>query len=450
MKKGLWMIIIIGLGLAILAYSQESYKDLDVFSEVFSYVQQSYVDPSKTGSKELIYGAINGMLQTLQDPFTRFMTPQAHKEMETELSGQFGGLGIVITIKDNKLVVISPIEDTPAYKIGVKSDDWITHIDGTSTEGINLADAVAKLRGEPGTKVTITITRRKEPNPIIYTITRDVIKIKSVKFEILDDNIGYIRVSSFNNNTISEFNEAFNEISKANPEYIILDLRNNGGGTLQASVGVSGKFLSGGSLVVYTKGRENTPEIRYVAENSEPKVKAKMIILINGGTASGAEILAGALKDHKKGILLGKKTFGKASVQTVYNLSDGSGLALTTAHYYTPAGNLIHGKGIEPNIVVEEEQISEEKRKIIEKFEDGTFTEEFVENYATCTDKEIEQFIASLKKSGIELEKKYILRDIEKEKRELKGEKPSIVDMFCDTQLARAIEIIKAREFWKE
>lgn len=438
------------IGIVFLAYSQESYKELDVFSEVFSYVRQAYVDPAKLDSKELIYGAINGMLQTLQDPFTRFMPPQAHKEMETELSGQFGGLGIIITIKDNKLVVISPIEDTPAYKIGVKADDWITHIDGTSTEGITLQDAVSKMRGQPGTNVTITIARRNEPNPISYTITRDVIKIKSVKSEMIDDKIAYIRITSFNNNTILEFNDAFNEVSKANPEYIVLDLRNNGGGTLQASVGVSGKFLAGGSLVVYTKGRENTPEIRYVAENSEAKVKAKMVILVNGGTASGAEILAGALKDHKKGILLGKKTFGKASVQTVYNLSDGSGLALTTAHYYTPNGNLIHGKGIEPNIVVDEEQIPEEKRKIIEKFEDGTLTEDFVENNATYTDKEIEQFIASLKKSGIEIERKYILRDIEKEAKELKGEKPSIIDRYCDLQLARAIEIIKAREFWKE
>ncbi len=443
------MIVLIGLVFA-LAYSQESYKDLDVFSEVFSYVKQGYVDPQKANSKELMYGAINGMLQTLQDPFTRFMTPQAHKEMETELSGQFGGLGIVITIKDNKLVVISPIEDTPAYKIGVKSDDWITHIDGTSTSGITLQDAVGKMRGPQGTQVTITIARRGEANPISFTITRDIIKIKSVKAEILDDKIGYIRITGFNNNTVDEFNETFKEVSKVNPEYIILDLRNNGGGTLQASVGISSKFLSANSLVVYTQGREGTPQIRYVAENSEAKVKSKIIVLINGGTASGAEILAGALKDHKKGILIGKKTFGKASVQTVYNLSDGSGLALTTAHYYTPAGNIIHGKGIEPEIVIEEESLSDEKRKSIEKFEDGTSTEDFVESHkGTLTDKDIDEFIANIKKGGIDLEKRYILRDIDKEIREFKAEKASIVDRFCDPLLARAIELIKASQFFK-
>lgn len=449
MKRGLWTIVLIGLISFGFLYSQESYKDLDVFSEVYSYVRQAYVDPAKTGSKELIYGAINGMLQTLNDPFTRFMTPQAHKDMETEISGSFGGLGITITIKDGKLVVISPIEDTPAYRMGIKADDWITHIEGTSTQGITLQEAVSKLRGPKGTQVTITITRKGEPNPLSFTITRDIIKIKSVKVEMVEPKIAYLRITSFNNNTVSELNEILNGILNSNPEYIILDLRNNGGGTLQASVGVSGRFLSPNSLVVYTKGREGTPEVRYVAENGV-KVKSKMIVLINGGTASGAEILAGALKDHKRAILIGEKTFGKASVQTVYNLSDGSGLALTTAHYYTPAGNLIHNKGIEPNIVVESEALTEEKRKAIEKFEDSELTEDFVKNKPLYTDKDIDEFIANIKKQGFDIERRYVLRDIDKEARELKGEKPSIVDRFSDPQLARAIELIKTSQFFKE
>lgn len=444
------MIVLIGLIAFGFVYSQEGYKDLDVFSEVYSYVRQAYVDPAKTDSKELIYGAINGMLQSLNDPFTRFMTPQAHKDMETELSGSFGGLGIVISVKDDgRLVVVSPIEDTPAYRMGIKADDWITHIEGTSTQGITIQEAVNKLRGPKGTQVTITITRRAEPNPLLFTITRDIIKVKSVKAEMIEDRIAYIRITGFNNNTVEELNEALKGILNLNPEYLILDLRNNGGGTLQASVGVSGRFLSPNTLVVYTKGREGTPQIRYVAENGV-KVKSKMIILINGGTASGAEILAGALKDHKRGILVGKKTFGKASVQTVYNLSDGSGLALTTAHYYTPAGNLIHNKGIEPDIVVEDEALTEEKRKAIEKFEDSDLTEDFVKNKPVSTNKDIDEFIANIKKQGFDLERKYILRDIEKETREFKEEKPSIVDRFCDPQLARAIELIKTSQFFKE
>lgn len=443
------MIVLMGLLAVGFLYSQETYKDLDVFSEVYSYVRQAYVDPSKTGSKELIYGAINGMLQTLHDPFTRFMTPQANKEMETELSGSFGGLGIIISVKDGKLVVVSPMEDTPAYKMGIKADDWITHIEGTSTQGITIQEAVSKLRGPKGTQVTITITRRGEPNPLSFTITRDIIKVKSVKGEIVEDKIAYIRITGFNNNTVSEFDGVLKEISNLNPEYIILDLRNNGGGTLQASVGVSGRFFPQNTLVVYTQGREGTPQIRYVSENGE-KIKSKVIVLINGGTASGAEILAGALKDHKRAILIGKKTFGKASVQTVYNLSDGSGLALTTAHYYTPAGNLIHNKGIEPNIVVEDEALTEEKRKNIEKFEDSDLTEDFVKNKPGYTDKDIDEFIANIKKQGFDLERRYVLRDIEKEVRELKGEKPSIIDRFCDPQLARAIELIKTSQFFKE
>lgn len=444
------MIVLIGLIAFGFVYSQEGYKDLDVFSEVYSYVRQAYVDPGKTGSKELIYGAINGMLQSLNDPFTRFMTPQAHKDMETELSGSFGGLGIVITVKDDgRLVVVSPIEDTPAYRMGIKADDWITHIEGTSTQGITIQEAVNKLRGPKGTQVTITITRRAEPNPLSFTITRDIIKVKSVKAEMIEDKIAYIRITGFNNNTVEELNEVLKRILNLNPEYIILDLRNNGGGTLQASVGASGRFLSPNTLVVYTKGREGTPQIKYVAGNGV-KVKSKMIVLINGGTASGAEILAGALKDHKRGILVGKKTFGKASVQTVYNLSGGSGLALTTAHYYTPGGNLIHNKGIEPNIVVEDEVLAEEKRKAIEKFEDSDLTEDFVKNRPVSTDKDIDEFIANIKKQGFDLERKYILRDIEKETREFKKEKPSIVDRFCDPQLARAIELIKTSQFFKE
>lgn len=445
------MIGLIGLLAFSFVYSQEAYKNLDVFSEVYSYVRQNYVDPKKTETKELMYGAINGMLQTLNDPFTRFMTPQANKEMETELSGSFGGLGIIITIKDDgKLVVISPIDDTPAYKMGIKADDWITHIEGTSTEGITLQEAVSKLRGPKGTNVTITIRRKGEPNPINYTITRDIIKIKSVKAEMIDDKICYIRITGFNNNTISEFDEIYKEILSSNPEYIILDLRNNGGGTLQASVGIAEKFFPPNTLIVYTKGREGTQETRYVAENSKGKVKSKMIVLINGGTASGAEILAGSLKDHKRGILVGKKTFGKASVQTVYNLSDGSGLALTTAYYYTPSGNLIHNKGIEPDIVVEEETLSEEKRKSIEKFEESDLSEDFLKNKPSYTDKDIEEFIANIKKQGFEVEKKYILRDIEKEKRKIKQEKPSIIDRFCDLQLIRAIELINTAQFFKE
>lgn len=444
------MIALIGFIALGLVYSQESYKEFDVFSEVYSYVKQSYVDPKKTDSKELIYGAINGMLQTLNDPFTRFMNPQANKEMETELSGSFGGLGIVITIKDGKLVVVSPIEDTPGYKMGIKSDDWITHIEGTSTQGITLQEAVSKLRGPKGTNVTITIARRGEQNPITYTITRDIIKIKSVKGEMINDKIAYVRITGFNNNTIEEFDEVYKEILSSNPDYIILDLRNNGGGTLQASVGIASRFFTPNTLLVYTQGKEGTPQVRYVAENGGVKVKSRIIVLINGGTASGAEILAGALKDHKRGVLIGKKTFGKASVQTVYNLSDGSGLALTTAHYYTPSGALIHNKGIEPNIVIEEEVIQEEKRKAIEKFEDSDLTEDFLKDKPSYTDKDIDEFIENIKKQGFDIERRYILRDIEKEAKEAKGEKPSIIDKFCDIQLIRAIELINTAQFFKE
>ncbi|MBU2461780.1 S41 family peptidase [bacterium] len=450
MKKRSWLILLVGLLIAGVLFSQEAYKDLDIFAETFSLVRREFVDPSKIEVKPLMYGAIRGMLSTLNDPFTRFMEPEKNQEMQTELAGSFGGLGITITIKDDKLMVVSPLEDTPAYKAGIKAEDIISEIEGTSTKGITIDEAVKKLRGPKGTQVTIAVIRKTEVNPLTFTLTRDIIKIKSVKFEIIDNETAYIRITSFNNNTIDELSEVISKLQEKNPEYIIVDLRNNGGGTLQSALGVSSRFLGAGTLVVSTKGRNGTGEIRYVAENDLQKITTNMIVLVNEGSASGAEILAGAIKDNKRGFLLGKKTFGKASVQTVHNLSDGSAIALTTAHYYTPGGFLIHEKGIEPNVTVEQEQLSDERRKEIEKLQTGTYTEEFISQHNPYTEDDIKKFIEELKKAKVNVERRDILRDITFKLRKASGKPEPLVDIYYDTQLQRALELFHASKFFQK
>jgi carboxyl-terminal processing protease len=449
MKKIVWMILLVGLLITGGISSKEIYRELDIFDEAFSFVRKGFVDPEKTEVKSLIYGAIRGMLSTLNDPYTRFMTPERHKEMEVEISGSFGGLGIVISIRDGKLTVISPIEDTPAYRAGIKAGDWISEIEGTSTKGITLSEAVKKLRGPKGTKVTITVVRKGEEKPLHFTIIRDIIKIKSVKYEMIDDETAYLRITSFNNNTIRELDKAIKRLLEKGPRYLILDIRNNGGGTLNAAVGVASRFLEPDALVLYTKGRKGTKEIRYRAERGTKRFDVLLAVLINEGTASGAEILAGAIKDNKKGVLIGKKTFGKASVQTVYNLSDGSAIALTTAYYYTPAGNLIHQKGIEPDIVVEPERLSREKRDQLAKLQNGTLTDEFVKEHNPYTEEDLNRFIESLKKEGIALERKYILREIDRKIRQVEGRKERLADIYCDTQLQRALELFKVSKIFQ-
>jgi len=450
MKKRSWLILLVGLLVAGGLFSQEAYKDLDIFAETFSLVRREFVDPSKIEVKPLMYGAIRGMLSTLNDPFTRFMEPEKNQEMQTELAGSFGGLGITITIKDDKLMVVSPLEDTPAYKAGIKAEDIISEIEGTSTKGITIDEAVKKLRGPKGTQVTITVVRKGEAQPLTFTLTRDIIKIKSVKSEIIDDETVYIRITSFNNNTVDELSEVISKLQEKKPEYIIVDLRNNGGGILQAALGVSSRFLPAGTLVVSTKGKEGTGEIRYVAENNLQKITGDMIVLVNEGSASGAEILAGAIKDNKRGFLLGKKTFGKASVQTVHNLSDGSAIALTTAHYYTPGGFLIHEKGIEPNVTVEQEQFSDERRKEIEKLQAGTYTEGFIAQHNPYTEDDLKKFIEELKKAKVNVAKTDILRDITFKLRKAEGKPEPLIDIYYDSQLQRALELFHASKFFEK
>ncbi|MGB9667838.1 MAG: S41 family peptidase [Thermosulfidibacteraceae bacterium] len=340
------------------------YKNLKILAEAIHYVETSYVKP--ISGKDLIYGAIKGMMSTL-DPHSVFMPPDMLKELEVETKGEFGGVGMEITSKDDYIYVVSPIEDTPAWKAGIKAGDRIIKIDGVSTKGMSVMDAVKKLRGPKGTKVTITIMRSGVDKPFDVTIVRDIIKIKSVKYEMKEDGIAYIKVRNFQETTADELDKALSDLSsKAKIKGIILDLRNNPGGLLSQAVSVSERFLPKGSLIVYTKGRDERDTMRFVAK-SDKFYDYPMVVLVNAGSASASEIVTGALKANRRAIVVGERTFGKGSVQSILPLSDGSAIKLTTAYYYTPDGTCIEEKGIIPDVEIPDNLVAKEGHAIREE-----------------------------------------------------------------------------------
>ena len=374
----------VGKGLdKVLASSDNIYKELEVFTDALNLIRENYVEEVDT--QEVIYGAIRGMLKTL-DEHSAFLTPEEFKEFQVETSGSFGGLGIVISIVNDQLTIISPIEDTPGWEAGLKEGDKIVEIDGESTEGITLYEAVNKLRGKKGTKVTIAVMREGWKKPKNFTIVRDIIKIKSVKYEIYDDNVVYIRIAEFQERTASDLRDNIDEIvdkTGGNMRGIILDLRNDPGGLLSKAVEVSDVFLDEG-VIVSVKGRDSANDAVFSAHREGTLPDMPMVVLVNGGSASASEIVAGALRDLDKAILVGTKTFGKGSVQTIIPMGDGSGLKLTTAKYFTPNGTSIHDVGIIPDIVVELPDIEAEEsvvegEEVIVKEEEVTEEEEPVD-----------------------------------------------------------------------
>jgi len=328
-----------------------TYEQLKLFTDVLSIIQNQYVD--ETEPKEVIYGAVRGMLRTL-DPHSSFMDPESYREMQVETSGSFGGLGIEITIRDDMLTVVAPIDGTPAWRAGIQPGDRIVKIEGLVTKDMSLADAVKKMRGPKGTKVTVTIMRDGTKDPFDVALTREVIQVQSIKSQELEPGIGYIRIRQFQERTAPDLIAAVEKFDKSGTfSGLILDLRYNPGGLLSSAVEVSEEFLGDGKLVVYTEGRVRNQNMRFTAHAKHAITDVPLVVLVNGGSASASEIVAGAIQDHGRGVVLGTQTFGKGSVQTIIPLSDGSGLRLTTARYYTPKGRSIHGKGITPDIVIE-------------------------------------------------------------------------------------------------
>jgi carboxyl-terminal processing protease len=360
---GLLVIFNVVVGLRVLVSNASAdpddagYENLTVFTRALQLIRQDYVDPSKIGYKDLTYSALHGMLSAL-DPHSQFMEPPDYRGMRDETRSEFGGLGIVVSTKDGLLTVISPMEDSPGFRAGILPGDQILRINGKTTEKMSLQDAIELLRGEPGQKVTLTIYRPSSKQTRDYLLQREIIKVASVKdAKILDQTLtgnfklGYVRITQFNEPTSQELNRKLGELEAQGMQAVIVDLRYNPGGLLTSAVDVCGLFLPPKTMVVYTEGRDTSQRCEYFTDkNAKPHDNFPVVLLVNSGSASGAEIVAGALKDLNRAILVGETTFGKGSVQSVIQLPDGSALRLTTAKYYTPGKQVINEKGVTPNI----------------------------------------------------------------------------------------------------
>ncbi|MBI5740829.1 MAG: S41 family peptidase [Nitrospirae bacterium] len=409
------------------AEEREHYSKLKTFAETLSIVKQNYVE--EVDEKELVTGAIKGMLNQL-DPHSSFMTPDIYKELQIDTKGEFSGLGIQISIKDKMLTIIAPIEDTPAFKAGVKAGDRIIKIDNEATKDITLQDAVNKMRGPKGSSVTITILREGWDKTKDFTLVRDVIQIKSVKHKVIDEKIGYLKITQFQQKTTQELEDALTKLKKEDITSLILDMRNNPGGLLNGAVEVASPFMQEGKLVVYIKGRSGDKQEFFTIRTKQ--VDYPMVVLVNEGSASASEIVAGALQDAGRAVVLGTQTFGKGSVQTVIPLSDGSALRLTTARYYTPKGRSIQTTGITPDIVVKQKMKEEAK------------------THPVIREKDLKQHLKN-DVAKEDVEKAPEVKDQDEEKIDIETvESPSELTEEDDTQLQRAVDLLKTWKVFKD
>jgi len=395
------LIVILSIGVRV-SFSDNSkaknndqlYKQVQLFSDTLAIIQKEYVEDTKI--KDLIYGSLKGMLSSL-DPHSQFMDPDTYNELKVDTQGKFGGLGIEITIKDGLLTVITPIEDTPAWRAGLKTGDHIIKINDVLTRDMNLTDAVKKMRGAPGVAVDITVLRDGKDKLLEFKIVRGIIKIKDIKHVcILENGIGYIRISEFRENTLLELNNALSTLSKQRMKALIIDLRNNPGGLLDVAVKVTGRFLAPNKMIAYTSGRQKDQDLKFFSDSKNTIFDLPLAILINEGSASGSEIVAGALQDYKRAIIIGTKSFGKGSVQTVIPLGDGSALRLTTSHYFTPSGKIIQGKGVIPDILVKMDEIDNKDEEIKNENNKVKKTEKLLKNNEDFDYKSDEQIIRAI------------------------------------------------------
>lgn len=333
------------------------FEELRIFTEVFHSIKSDYVED--VDDKTLLENAIQGMLSGL-DPHSSYLTPEVYQELQIGTTGEFGGLGIEVGMENGFVKVIAPIDDTPAQRAGVQAGDLIIRLDDTPVKGMTLTDAVKVMRGKPGDSIKLTIVRESEDKPITITVVRDIIKVKSVKSRMLEPGYGYVRISHFQTHTADDLEKAINALKTENKgpiKGLVLDLRNNPGGVLSGAVEVSDAFLSKG-LIVYTEGRVDDSSLKFQAHPKDMVNGAPMVVLVNGGSASASEIVAGALQDHGRAVIMGNKTFGKGSVQTILPMNNNAALKLTTARYYTPSGRSIQAEGIQPDIVLKKFEIA--------------------------------------------------------------------------------------------
>jgi carboxyl-terminal processing protease len=420
----------------------DAYNKLKVFSEILSLIESNYVEP--IGSDTMIDGAIKGMVKAL-DPHTSYLPPVSYKEMQVQTTGKFGGLGIEISIRDGVLTVVSPIEGTPAFKVGVKSGDKIIKIEDESTLDMTLQDAVSLLRGETGSPVHITIFRESFKIPKEFTIVRDIIKVRSVVKKLYKKDIGYIKIRSFSKNTSVDLDKALDELGEEGITKLILDLRNNPGGLLNQAVEVTDRFLNRENLIVYTKGRSEDQNMRFTSNDKVAGVSYPLIIMVNGGSASASEIVAGALQDLNRAVILGTQTFGKGSVQTIMPLSDGSALRLTTARYYTPSGKVIQENGIQPDIIIERTLVDELKKEEGKQEE----TKEKTRLRRFLREKDLRKHLKGKTSIG-DVEQDSEVENTNKDKEKETAEFANNKDLLKDNQLQQAVSLLSGWEIMKK
>jgi carboxyl-terminal processing protease len=447
------LFLIIGFSLGLLSFypfhkakalSQDAEEYLHILHEVTAFLETDYVE--KVDEKELYKGAIQGVLSSLKDPHTRFMTKEEFSDLQTETRGSFGGLGIEVIFLDGKIVIVSPIDDTPASRAGLLPQDKIVEIDGKKTQDLSLTEAIEVMRGEVGSGITLKI-EREGMKTFDIDLVREKIKIQFIKTEFVSkEKIGYIRLLQFmgKETTAKEFENAIAGFQKQGAKGIIIDLRNNPGGLLDLSIEMAELFLEPGKEIVSVRGRGGKLVKTHNASSNAGKFKdIPLVILVNQGSASASEILGGALKDHKRAQLLGSKTFGKGSVQNIYNLPYETGVAITIQKYYTPSGVTIHGKGIEPDVSVEGITPKDDDRFYVEKLNRTNIVQEFTKKHPVYTEAHAQKFIDTIKKEKINLSKD-LARFIYFSEATI-GKKKELINRDFDPQLNRAIEILSKK-----
>ena len=424
------------------------FKYFPMFSETYKILKREFYDANKVKARNLIYGAIKGMLESVEDPYTTFMDPETSKGFSTEMSGTFGGLGITIDIRDGYLTVVTPLEDTPAWKAGIKPGDRILEIDGVSTKNITTKEAIEKLRGNPGTKVTLKIEREGIKTPFNVTLIREQIKLQTVKSDIISTDslkIGFIKVLEFSMPTVDDFRKNLERIMNNKLNGIIIDLRNNPGGLLSTVVNIVDFFQNEG-LIVYTKGRTEENNSKYIAskETTIVPLDLPLVVLVNKGSASASEIFTGALKDTGRAVIVGTKTFGKGSVQKTYIFStDGSLIKYTVARYFTPSGICIDKEGISPDVSEEMwlDKLSQPEKKSLLELQNTNIIRDFIEKNKKLDESDIKEFKKFLYEKGYVLGDntvKYIIW-----MKKLEKTIPPVYNLEFDNQLTKAIEVIK-------
>ena len=434
--------LFIGINVSFLSSATEpAHKYLDYFHRVYQLILTEYVD--EASPKDMFYGAIRGMINSLNDPFTRFLDEKSFEELKEMTTGKFQGVGIEITIQDGQVVVVTPIDDSPAMKAGILSGDIITTIDGKAVKGMKLEKIVKLIRGLPKSTVKLQIRREGFDEAMNFELERAPVKITSVEYDIIKEkNIGYLRIKNFGSETTRDVTKALKFFNARGIKKIVIDVRNNPGGLLNSSIEISELLLERGKTIVSTRGKEGSGRVQVFKSQSEPIYRGALVMLVNNGSASASEILAGAIRDNGRGKLLGVKTFGKGSVQKSFNLDDDIGVAITVAKYYTPSGELIHKKGIKPDYEVPLEKLSESEMKNLKIVREKKILEQFVRKETEYTEETKASFRAALSKDGVILPDKtanYILKDWM-----YRFKKKPLYDIEFDLQLNEAIRHISS------